>query len=77
MILEIAQSAPTQAPTRYAEVAGTYGTSREVGPGGCRGSENKAQTSLRDAGPSGSARASESTLIMTNMNRISIKKYKL
>jgi hypothetical protein len=46
-------SAPTQAPTRYAEVGNVV----EVGDE--EEAEEKAPTSLRDAGPPGSARASE------------------
>jgi hypothetical protein len=46
-------SAPTQAPTRYAEVGNVV----EVGDE--EEADEKAPTSLRDAGPPGSARASE------------------
>jgi hypothetical protein len=49
--------APTQAPTRYAEVGNVV----EVGDE--EEAENKAQTSLRDAGPPGSARAIESMVL--------------
>jgi hypothetical protein len=50
-------SAPTKAPTRYAEVVNVV----EVGDE--EEAEEKAPTSLRDAGPPGSARASESIVL--------------